>query len=236
MTAQNKGLSRILWVVFGLLLLLFIALCLLSLWLGAQYLQGGQLQLPFLASPTPLPPTSTPTSTPRPTPTSTPEPQSGDILFSDDFSAADSGWDIASDEQANFEYTSAGEYLMELHTESLSIWSNPGREFSDVIVEVDVTNQGTESNDFGILCRYVNSTNFYFLIASSDGYFAIGKLAAGDWKLLSGERMLPTTAVKSGAAVNRLRAECIGQSLTLIVNDAVLATVTDKSFDTGDVG
>jgi hypothetical protein len=48
--------------------------------------------------------------------------------------------------------------------------------------------------------------------------------------------MQPTTAVNAGSTPNKLRADCVGSTLTLYANGQMLATVTDTSFTTGDVG
>jgi hypothetical protein len=48
--------------------------------------------------------------------------------------------------------------------------------------------------------------------------------------------MQSASVIKQGAASNHIRADCIGNSLTLYVNDVQVATVNDISFSEGDVG
>jgi len=48
--------------------------------------------------------------------------------------------------------------------------------------------------------------------------------------------MQPTDAIIQGYATNHLRADCIGSTLTLYVNDQMVAVATDSSLASGDVG
>ena len=43
-------------------------------------------------------------------------------------------------------------------------------------------------------------------------------------------------AINQGNATNRLRADCIGQTLTLYVNDQQVFQTSDSQFSSGDVG
>jgi hypothetical protein len=48
--------------------------------------------------------------------------------------------------------------------------------------------------------------------------------------------MQTTDAVKQGDATNHLRGDCVGSTLTLYVNGQQVASVTDTSFTSGDIG
>src|SRR6185295_6876674 len=103
--------------------------------------------------------------------------------------------------------------------------------FSDVSIEVDGAKfSGPDNNDFGIICRFVDDDNFYFLIIASDGYQVIGKYLAGQLQYVSATEMQSTDAVKQGNATNHLRGDCVGSTLTLYVNGQQVASVTDTSF------
>ena len=71
---------------------------------------------------------------------------------------------------------------------------------------------------------------------SSDGFAVIGKVTGGETEYLSSEKMEPSDAIRQGAANNHIRADCIGDILTLYVNGQQVATATDSSFSSGDVG
>ncbi len=160
----------------------------------------------------------------------------GNVLFSDDFSSTDSGWDRRSDEQVITDYSSGG-YRIWVNDTNSDYWANPGRSFTDVRVEVQATKiGGPDDNDFGLICRYQNTDNFYFALVSSDGYAGIGKTSSGGQALLTGENLESADAILQGNITNSLRFDCQGNSLTLLVNGSRIATVTDSDFDEGDVG
>jgi hypothetical protein len=162
---------------------------------------------------------------------------SGQILFQDDFSDTGSGWDRYSDSTTVTDYENGG-YRMYVNEENYDIWANPGRNFTDVSVEVSATrNAGPEENDFGIICRYQDIGNFYFLIIGSDGFYGIGIVADGNApELIDMESMLFTERINQGTGTNVIQADCEGENLTLSVNGTVLADVTDNRFSSGDVG
>ena len=157
-------------------------------------------------------------------------------LYKDDFSDSNSGWPEVSDADKAVSY-SGGQYLMQAIAAKQDVWAHPGQNLGDVSITVDATKSGgPDNNDFGIVCRYVDDNNFYFFLVSSDGYQAIGKYVNGDFSYLTGDKMQPTTAMKAGTETNKLRADCVGSTLTLYANGQMLSTVTDTSFTTGDVG
>ncbi len=171
----------------------------------------------------------------------TPPPVSGDdassnILFQDDFSNPDSGWDSVRTDDGVTDYEN-GIYRIFVNTDNLDVWANPGKSFTDARIEVDATKAGgPDDNDFGIICRYQDVDNFYFLIISSDGYYGIGKTENGEQELLGAENMNTDDAIHQGQATNHITAECVGSRLSLSVNGKELFTVSDTSFASGDVG
>jgi hypothetical protein len=117
----------------------------------------------------------------------------------------------------------------------------PGADFTDVSMAV-MTRQvsGSLNNNFGLLCRYQDSTHFYAFLVSSDGYYAIVKVLGGSaYQILSGDgsHLLPSEAIQVGEGTeNELRAVCLGDQLSLTVNGQQLAAVSDSDLDHGDVG
>jgi tRNA A-37 threonylcarbamoyl transferase component Bud32 len=101
-----------------------------------------------------------------------------------------------------------------------------------VIVSTTLVRKGGGglTNSFGVTCRYTGQDGYYFLIGS-DGRFAIEKLVAGGLPefLSDGENV----AIRPGRASNLVEARCVGgadgspATLSLIVNDQVVETVTD---------
>jgi serine/threonine protein kinase len=199
----------------------------------------------------PPPPTSAPTSAPTavietPPPTATPMPIPtwtpivavlNRTLFTDDFSDTSSGWDQAETDTTSTDYYD-GSYRILVNQTRYDAWANPGQSFAgDVIVEVDATkNSGTDDNDFGVICHYQDVGNFYYFHITSDGYAIIGKVTDGNQSGLSSENYETTDAVHQGDAANHIRGECLGNTLTLIVNGQQVLTATDTDHTGGDVG
>ncbi len=190
---------------------------------------GGSNVFPTISSnPTPITQNSNPT----------PEPLDTTSIFEDDFSDSNSGWPIEADSDKAASYDGSGQYLITATKPRQDVWAPyPGDDLSDVRVEVDASKSfGPEDNSFGIVCRFVDNDNFYFLVVSSDGYQAIGKYQAGQFSYLSAEQMEQTSGINPGTAVNHIRADCVGSTLTLYVNGQQVSSVTDGSFPIGEVG
>lgn len=220
---------------------------------------GCNMPLGFLAtstlvpSSTPLPtatdtqqPTTTFTITPTPTPvlTATPGPpptpapplalDTLELSFFDDFTDVDSGWDRLE----NTHYQDDG-YRIFIDMPRTRYWAKPYFNYEDVVVEVDARLAGGEAdNALGLICKHQDEDNFYALMISSDGFFAIRKRFEGsELTLLTGATFLPSEAIlTSPDATNRLRAECIGGALRLYVNQQPVAEVFDNDIAAGDVG
>lgn len=159
-----------------------------------------------------------------------------DVLFQDDFSDSSSGWDRVSEETGETNYYD-GAYRIYVNDPNTDAWANPGLDFSDVHLEVEATKMnGPDDNDFGLICRAVSEEKFYFFIISSDGYYAIGKLDGENQQLISTEAMLPSEAIKQGGTTNLMRADCIGDKLSLYVNGRKVQEVHDSQYTNGDVG
>ncbi len=177
---------------------------------------------------------------------STPQPTAGgggtgqQILFQDDFSNTNSGWDHSATADGTADYANGG---YEIHVISISyiMWTLPSQALpNDVSIQVDATKiGGPDDNAFGVICRYQDADNFDYFYVSSDGYVGIGMKKAGTRTIISDSsgNLTADSSVKQGAATNHLRADCIGNTLTLFVNGTQVATATDSTFTTGgDVG
>ncbi|HPA33845.1 MAG TPA: hypothetical protein PLV24_09745 [Anaerolineaceae bacterium] len=173
-------------------------------------------------------------STEVPTEAVTEKPPKAKILFEDDFSDSGSGWDQWTDDTSTTDYLN-GTYQIFVGEANWWNWTNPYLDFTDVIVEVDVENVTSPIGDAGIICRYQDAENFYFLSITTDGYYGISKIKDGEEFQLTDD--YPTTAIiNTGKSINHLRAECIGSNLTLFANGTELVSISDADFSSGDVG
>lgn len=160
----------------------------------------------------------------------------GALLFQDGFSDPSSGWDRvrSPDGMTDYEYD---RYRIVVNSSNADYWSNPGLYFEDVQIEVDaLKSAGPDDNDFGLLCRYQDTENFYFLIISSDGYYGIGIVEDGHQTLLEPPQMYHSDAIIPGDAVNHIQAVCKGSRLALTVNGEFIAETYDSTFTSGDIG
>jgi hypothetical protein len=164
----------------------------------------------------------------------TPLPPSGTILFQDAFENNTSGWDRLANDGGIMDYDSGG-YRMLIRQPQMNFWSTPKMELRDVRLETDVTKlNGPSENRAGLLCRYQNG-NYYFFLISNDGYYAIGKFIGGQIILLGQTEMQSYENIQADA-VNHLRADCIGDSLTFYINYNLIAGAQDTDLQFGSVG
>jgi len=94
---------------------------------------------------------------------------------------------------------------------------------------------GPDENRIGLLCRF-SENNYYFFMVSSDGYYTIGKYIDGNVIQLGQREMQPDESIHTGLAVNHLRGDCVGNTLTFYVNGKLVAQAQDADFAEGDVG
>jgi pectate lyase len=162
------------------------------------------------------------------------------ILFQDDFSNANSGWDRTHNDSFTTDYENGG-YRINVVPASYAVFANPYQSFQNNLrLEVDATKIGgpDDNNAYGVICRYQDVDNYYYFYISSDGYVGIGIDNAGTKTLISSSDgyMTSVSSINLGAASNHLRVDCIGNTLTLFVNGSQAATASDSTFSGGDVG
>jgi len=202
-------------------------------------------------SPTPSPtasPTLRPSSTPFPTntpapsltpiPTNTPTPGvlglgSTDLPFRDDFSDPLSGWAEASGDDFGFGYTDSASYEMYSNIPIADVTVARSRFHTDVAIEVVVTKvEGPDSAFFGVNCRKVGDGNYFTLaITGNGGYEFYRSVGSKRELLLSGT----SGAIKKGNTTNRLKANCVGQTLSLEVNGVNVGSITSEYFAFGEL-
>jgi hypothetical protein len=161
---------------------------------------------------------------------------SGTVLFADDFSSPTTGWErIRYGEDGIMDYDSGG-YRILVNALQANFWSTPHKDFSDVRLEVDAGKlAGPDENRIGLICRS-DGESYYFFIIGSDGYYGLGLYKDHEATLLGQSAMQSSTDIQTGAAVNHLRLDCSGNSLTAYANGVLLAQAQDTTLQHGDVG
>ena len=184
-------------------------------------------------------PGSFPNTTPLYTSTSIPNPilVNPDLLYFDDFSDPDSGWDRVNETDRVTDYYH-DTYRITLKKDMFDVWANPGDQtFGDVTVEVDATkNGGSDDNDFGVICRYQEIEQFYYGVITSDGYYAIIKVTSDGSTSLGRDNYGQSDLINQGDASNHIRFDCTGDKLSLYVNGNLLDQQTDGDYASGNVG
>ncbi len=264
--ARAGSFSLVFWIGAGLTIFIVLCVVgAAAIGIGAQFLpqvtapraetpgeKGNESASPSTETPqisapqataTALPPAATqpdgvtdtaPAASTEDTPLPPSKPQApGALLFQDDFSNPKSGWPR---QKKDSSYSGDG-YQILVNDPNAVVVAVPGLSLTDAVIDVEVSKvAGPDRNWFGIVCRYQNDKNFYFLVISSDGRYGIGRFVNGEKKLLNADEMQPDAAIHQGTTSNRLSASCIGNTLALTVNGSPLASVQDAAFASGDVG
>lgn len=189
---------------------------------------------------TPVPPIGTArrlTATPPPAPSPTVyRIAEGEVAYTytEDFSKPAGHWGEESDEDGSRAFKD-GKYHIRVTSPDLVYWSTAGGNFSDFVLEVEATQvEGPNDNDYGVLVRYVDGDNFYRFKISGDGYYGFDKQEKGEWVTIL--KWTQSAAIKKGRATNVLKIVCKGNQFVLYVNGVKLASPTDGSFTSGDIG
>ena len=191
---------------------------------------------PSLTSPPPTlpPPTTVPSLAPTQPPDATaPQPV---VIYQDNFSDPNSGWEASEYEYGDVGYGS-GFYYVTSNDVGMTMWGAAFRQFTDTVIDVDTNvaaSPDNNNNDYGVVCRMQEEGDGYYLLISGDGYYAILRNISDtftnlvDWS--------ESSVINQGKASNHIQAVCNGSSLTLIVNGQQLAQTSDSTFPSGDIG
>jgi hypothetical protein len=154
----------------------------------------------------------------------------------DDFSDHDNGWLLTVTDQGVAHYD--GDSIRILINESnATYWTSPGLKLKDSVVDVDAVKvTGPDDNLFGLICRFRDEQNYYSFLVSSDGYYGILKVVDGQREFLGSPHMQISDMIQKDEKTNHLRADCVGNKLSLYANWTKLVEVEDDTFTEGDVG
>jgi hypothetical protein len=163
-------------------------------------------------------------------------PTPGEVLFQDDFSENTGTWQTWSGSGARVDYDSGGLRFF-INEVNQDYWARVGKNYKDVQINVAAEKMsGPNNNQYGLICRYKNSENFYSFTISSDGYFGIVKVKEGVYTILNDAKMQYSEWIHQGEAANQLSVLCNADNLELSVNGHLLSRVKDDAFTSGDVG
>ena len=156
------------------------------------------------------------------------------LIYSDDFNDSETGWGEVFEPDTVRQYGGSRYHIIAKENDVFTR-SKLGRDFTDFVLEVDATqDQGPSNNSYGLLFRSEDDEHFYRFGISGDGFYFLDKSVGSEWVPVTDWTESPY--INRGQASNRLKVTCAGSQITLHVNDQHLATVTDDSYDHGDIG
>lgn len=160
---------------------------------------------------------------------------SGSVIFQDDFAQPTTGWDRFMVTEGVMDYDGGG-YRILVNALQMNFWATPHKSVTDVRLEVDTGKlAGPDENRIGLVCRS-NGKDYYFFLISSDGFYGVGLFKDGQASLLGQSEMLASININKGLAINHLRADCVGDTLTFFINGFETAKVKDTTLTSGDFG
>jgi len=156
------------------------------------------------------------------------------LIYSDDFNDSETGWGEVFEPDTVRQYGGSQYHIIAKEINTFT-WSKSGRDFTDFVLEVDATqDQGPSNNSYGVLFRAEDDEHFYRFGISGDGFYFLDKFIGDDWVAIIDWTESPY--INRGQASNRLKVTCAESQITLHVNDQNLATITNDSYDHGDIG
>ncbi|GAB4479016.1 MAG: hypothetical protein Kow00124_24110 [Anaerolineae bacterium] len=187
---------------------------------------------------TEAPPTSLPEPTDEPEeqpPTEVPRPLTGYVI-DEDFSEITDDWDIETRDTVSYGYYEGG-YQVHVIVEDFMFYVVPNfdLDIADAIIDVDATRLGGTDLEMGaaVMCRVDPDTDsLYAFEVTFDGYFLISKYVDGTWVDI-GEEWQTSDVINPD--FNRIGVECLGNRLSLYVNNVPLRTIVDDELTSGTV-
>ena len=155
------------------------------------------------------------------------------LPLSDDFSGATWVWQYEGTDATGVQQNDA--YVVTVHDPQWLFVGSMGANFADVAIEVEARRvDGPRDNAFGVACRVTREHQYMFNISGNGFYRILLNKAEGDAVFLVDWTTSPIINTAPDA-FNHISAICLGNQLTLTVNGAQLASVTDDTIAVGDV-
>lgn len=157
-------------------------------------------------------------------------------VFSDDFSDKKSGWANLQIDEGSAGYV-GDTYQIAIKVPNTDIFMTYPRTFSNSEITVKIVRlEGSDNNNFGLICRFQNPENFYAGQITSDGFAGIFEIEDGEYRLLGHQSMVPVPSIMGGSGENKIQFECIEKTLKLLVNDVLADSQQDETFKSGEIG
>jgi hypothetical protein len=205
----------------------------ISISVAAVYFLGPRIKGIKLAI-SPPSPTSMPTPTSLSTPLPSPVPG---VLYSDDFSNNQSGWQQSNNAGEEFQY-SDGQYVIGFPGDGLAHLACAHRNFSDAVLTVDsVFLSGDADHTWSwVIWRFIDIHNFYILEFNAEGDFCVSKRSDGNYQALAINHLDSTSGIlKKGKQWNSIAIFSKNGASSISFNGNYVANVADSQFPSGDI-
>lgn len=104
--------------------------------------------------------------------------------------------------------------------------------YPDVILEVKSTNRGKNNNNVSLICRYdADRSTWYEFNVANNGLYWIYAFDGTDYQLVANGG---SNAIKQGKDTNIYTVGCIGDVLSLYINNVEARTITDTKYKLGE--
>jgi hypothetical protein len=189
---------------------------------------------PTQPPPLKLIPTQQATLPPLPTlePSETPTPTESPSFFTEDFQGDLSMWTYfvkSGDKEKLTISTDQGGIVTRLDDVDLAVYFyyDPHL-YNDVVIDMSYRNQGRNSNNVNLICRY-SDAGWYEFTVQNDGLYQIWAYSNGYELLANGG----STAIRMGQDSNQISVACVGNKLSLSINGIATRTINDTRFFLG---
>ncbi len=100
--------------------------------------------------------------------------------------------------------------------------------YSDVSLTLNAENRGRNNNNISLVCRMnKDGTQWYEFSVESGGVWYLYAVDNGEYKILDNGG---TQALKQGKEVNEYRMDCVGDEITVYVNNKEIKNVKDSTY------
>jgi len=132
-------------------------------------------------------------------------------------------------------------YLFDIQHVQLGAYSLYERfDYSDVLVETRVENQGANDIGVSLICRYSQENGWYEFSLANNGLYLISYAKPGSNGSIAYREIADggSTRIKTGNTINEYGIRCNGNVLSLFINGELAREVTDhlSDSDAGKVG
>lgn len=159
------------------------------------------------------------------------------LILRDTFEGPAGGWPDQKVENGAFHYA-GGAYRISVNADRQILWTSTTELYADIDLAIDVTPISGPEGDIagGLILREQGQSRFYAFQVRPDGTYAFRKsVGNGQWESLIDWET--SGAIRQGQdQTNRLRVVARGNIFELYINDQLVNTIQDATYQEGFIG